>query len=104
MSLPLLQQMAGRWAVFAFERSDPKVTLKVLQREVDELARAIEDGEYGDQCYECADVLISLLVLCSEIGCNLEQFTSHKLVSNMMRRWEKNPDGTWSHIEEGGVA
>ncbi len=94
-----------KWAESTFNTSATEA-VKGLKREVDELSYEL-NSDYGhditDILEESADVLFYVFYIVNKVGGDFEQLKNAmdiKLEQNIVRRWEKDETGCFSHVKE----
>ncbi len=78
--------------------SDLTVLVTRARLEMDELEKAICEGDVAEAGREAADVVILLHRLAGILGLELSEQVDAKMAINRARRWKSSGDGTGGHI------
>jgi NTP pyrophosphatase (non-canonical NTP hydrolase) len=93
------------WSLKNFPQATPISSLRKLEGEIKEVEQHLSDpGQFnrGELSEEYADCLMCLFDSAGRFGISpVEIFEAFekKLAINKARKWEKNPDNTYSHIK-----
>lgn len=77
---------------------DLSVLVKRARVEMDELEKALREGDTEEAGREAADVVILLHRLAGILGHDLYEQVDAKMVINRARKWKAAGDGTGSHV------
>ncbi len=80
------------------EARDLTVLVARARGEMDELERALRDGDTTEAGWEAADVAILLHRLVGLLGMELSEQVDAKMQVNRARKWRAAGDGTGGHV------
>jgi hypothetical protein len=101
-----LEKERLEWSLATFTEATAISSLHKLRGEVDEIQKDIEAGLRVPEEY--ADALMCLFDSAGRQGITPEEIIEsfeHKLAINKARRWNKNPDNSYSHkkVDDGEI-
>ncbi|MCA6372247.1 MAG: DUF550 domain-containing protein [Cytophagales bacterium] len=94
-----LEKERMAWSLETFPESTALSSLKKLKTEVDEIEYDIQNRERRSEEY--ADALMCLFDSAGRQGISAEEIVEafeKKLKVNKARTWKKNPDNSYSHV------
>ena len=95
---PLNESMICAWASETFPSQPTRAIVEKLKKEVLELSVAFQNGK--DITSEVGDIFIVLSQLARAVDTSVYQASALKMLINLERTWEKQPDGTYQHVSE----
>lgn len=95
-----LEKERLEWSFKTFPEATPISSLRKLESEIEEIEVDIIEGHR--EPIEFADALMCLFDCAGRIGISVEEIFNAfevKLAINKNRKWNKNPDNSYSHIK-----
>lgn len=90
------------WSRTAFPEADWGNSLDKLSQEIDEVWEATTSESDHGIALELADCLMCIFDSAARLGINSQMLTNafaQKLEENKQRQWQRNEDGTYSHVK-----
>lgn len=95
-----LQREVNEWQAATFPEAPALSYAIKCRKETQELLTAVARMRLDEICDECADVAIMVMGICARHHIDLETAIRAKLAKNKARKWAKQDDGTFQHVEE----
>ncbi len=95
-------RVVGEWATKTFPGEDSYDVVSHLEGEALELSVALLGESKTEIAEELADVILLALVVAHHEGVDVEKAILDKFAVNQARKWAKDDNGFWHHVEDEG--